>query len=146
MENNGDGLASIIIKIYFGDSTMVKKVAQADSPNREELFNLAVQAAKSGNRQGAKVMFMQILRDDRKNERVMMWLAKIATGKNERMQWLTRVLKVNPANETALAALAKIKHTDTANRNRMLLRVGTSAYVISVLVLATLIIILTFAG
>lgn len=125
---------------------MVKKVAQADSPNREELFNLAVQAAKSGNRQGAKVMFMQILRDDRKNERVMMWLAKIATGKNERMQWLTRVLKVNPANETALAALAKIKHTDTANRNRMLLRVGTSAYVISVLVLATLIIILTFAG
>ncbi len=125
---------------------MVKKMATTDSPNREELFNLAVQAAKSGNRQGAKMMFMQILRDDRKNERVMMWMAKIATGKNERIQWLTRVLKVNPANETALAALAKMKHSDTANRNRMLLRVGSAAYVIALLVMASFIIFGTLAG
>lgn len=122
---------------------MVKKAAQVDSPNREEMFNMAVQAAKSGNRQSAKVMFMQILREDRKNERVMMWMAKIATSKKERMQWLNRILKVNPANETALAALAKMKHDDTATRNRMLLRVGSGAYVVTLLVLAILIIGLT---
>jgi hypothetical protein len=118
----------------------------ANAPNREELFNMAVDAAKQGNRPGARVMFRQIVGEDRKNTRAMMWLAKIASTKKERDQWLKKILEINPNHEAAQATLNKIQHGDTSRRNRILLRVGVGAYVLVVLVLAFLVLIATAAG
>jgi hypothetical protein len=117
----------------------------ANQPNREELFNMAVEAAKQGNRQGARMMFRQIVGEDRKNTRAMMWLAKIAGSKKERDQWLKKVLDINPNHEAAQAALSKIQHGDTAQRNRMMMKIGIGAYVLVTLLLA-FVILLSAAG
>lgn len=114
-----------------------------NAPNREELFNMAVEAAKQGNRQGAKVMFRQVLGENRKDTRVMMWMAKLATSRKERIQWLNKVLDVNPEHEAALQALKKMNYSDTAGRNRMLMKLGIGAYVAVVLLGAFLILIST---
>ena len=55
-------------------------------PNREELLQLAIRAAKEGNVDSARMMFDQILAQDKKNERAMMWMAKLAEKKSERKQ------------------------------------------------------------
>ncbi len=65
-------------------------------PNREELLQMGIRAAKAGNRQGASTLFEQVLSQDKRNERAMMWMAKIADNKAERKKWLERVLLVNP--------------------------------------------------
>lgn len=118
-----------------------------NAPNREELFNMAADAAKAGNRPGARVMFRQIISEDRKNTRAMMWLAKIAGSKKERTQWLKKVLEINPNHEAAQSALNKMQYGDTSQRNRLMMKVGIGAYVVVILVIAFLILISTaFAG
>ena len=54
------------------------------SPNREELLQLAISAAQAGNTESARVMFMQVLDQDRHNERALMWMAKLSTTRAER--------------------------------------------------------------
>ena len=42
-------------------------------PNREQLLQMAINSAKSGNRDGARMMLRQVLSEDKRNERAMMW-------------------------------------------------------------------------
>jgi len=81
------------------------------------------------------MMFDQILAQDKKNERAMMWMAKLAEKKSERKQWLDRVLAINPDNETARQALQKMAYSRSANENRTLLIFGMIAGVLIVLAL-----------
>lgn len=102
-------------------------------PNREELLQLGIRAAKAGNTDAARITFQQILDQDKRNERAMMWMAKIAPNKAERKKWLTRALTVNPDNEAARKQLHKMKHTEAAKQNRVLLIFGVVAGVMIVL-------------
>jgi lipopolysaccharide biosynthesis regulator YciM len=102
-------------------------------PNREQLLNMAIQAAKNNNVEGARVMFRKVLTEDKRNERAMIWMAKIAKTNEERVQWLNRVLQVNPDNDTARAALKKIQYKRSAQDNRTLLIFGMVAGVVLVL-------------
>jgi thioredoxin-like negative regulator of GroEL len=104
-------------------------------PNREELLQMGIRAAKAGNKEGARVTFQQILSQDKKNERAMMWMAKLADTKAERKKWLDRVLAVNPDNEGARSALKKIHYKESAKQNRTLLMFGVIAGVMVVLVI-----------
>jgi thioredoxin-like negative regulator of GroEL len=97
------------------------------SPNREQLLNMAIQSAKQGNKQGARVMLRQILEQDKRNERAMLWMAKIANSQTERKQWLERVLQVNPDNDVAQKALDKMNYTEAASENRKLVIFGSAA-------------------
>ncbi len=110
--------------------------SESNQPNREELLQMAINAAKNGQREGARVMFRQILSQDKKNERAMMWMAKLAGTKKERMQWLNRALAVNPNNSTARDALAQMDYKEKAASNRILFLGGVilAAFVILVLV------------
>ncbi len=103
------------------------------SPNREELLHLAIQAARAGNKKPARLMFEQVLKQDINNERAMMWLAKLADSKTERREWLQRVLNVNPNNEPARDALSKMAYKRSARDNRTLLTFGVLAGVLIVL-------------
>ena len=114
----------------------------ATSPNKDELYKLGVQAAKNGQRQPAKMMFQQVLQQDQRETRAMMWMAKLAETPEERAQWLERVLKVNPKNETARKALGKLETRDEAARNKLYLRIGVGAY-IGVVMLISVIIMIT---
>src|SRR5262245_39978784 len=102
-------------------------------PNREELLQMGIRAEKAGNKEGARIAFDQILSQDKRNERAMMWMAKIADTKVERKKWLDRVLSVNPDNEAARDALQKMAYTRSARENRILLIFGVIAGVLVVL-------------
>jgi hypothetical protein len=117
------------------------KQAAENTPNREELYNLATEAVKAGNKRGAQVMFQRILAEDRRNVRVMYQLARIAPSKKERVRWLNKILEISPDHEQALATLHKMDYTEKAARNKLLLRVGVGAYVAVVLVVAFMILI-----
>ena len=111
--------------------------SQGDSqaPNREELLQMAISAARGGNKRPARLMFEQVLKQDKDNERAMMWLAKLAESNAERREWLTRVLNVNPNNDTARNALKKMAYKRSARDNRTLLTFGVLAAVLIILVL-----------
>jgi thioredoxin-like negative regulator of GroEL len=111
-------------------------------PNREELLQLGIKAAKAGNKEGARVTFQQILSQDKKNERAMMWMAKLADTKADRKKWLNRVLAVNPDNDQAKAALQKMAYNRSASENRTLLIFGVVAGVMIVLVLVVVVALL----
>jgi cytochrome c-type biogenesis protein CcmH/NrfG len=101
--------------------------AKTNQPNREELLDMAENAARKGQKDGARVMFRQVLNQDKRNERAMMWLARLAKTQDERRQWLQRVLTVNPNNDAARAALEKIQYAQRASDNRTLVTFGVVA-------------------
>lgn len=116
------------------------------TPNREELLQLAIRAARAGNKVPAREMFHRVWSDDKRNERAMMWLAKLADNKAERKQWLTRVLAVNPNNEIAKQTLHRMKYRKSAKDNRTLLLFGVIAGILIVLVLVIFLVIFNTAG
>ena len=115
----------------------------SQAPNREELLKMAITAARAGNKKPARLMFEQVLKQDKNNERAMMWLAKIADSKTERKQWLQRVLNVNPNNEAAREALKGMAYQRSARDNRILLTFGVLA---GVLIVLTIVIVLALAS
>ena len=115
----------------------------SQTPNREELLQLAITAAKAGNKRPARLMFEQVLKQDKHNERAMMWMAKISDNKDERREWLQRVLSINPNNDTARDALKKMAYRRSAKDNRVLLTFGVLA---GVLIVLAIVVVLALAS
>lgn len=107
---------------------------RGNQPNREQLFQMAVKAAQDGKRQGARMMFSQILTEDRTHERAMLWMAKLAAKPEDKRKWLHQVLEINPDNERARKTLDKMAYREAASRNRALFRIALGAGAILVLV------------
>ncbi len=114
-----------------------------NSPNREELLQLAIRAAQAGNTDGARIMFRQVLSEDRHNERAMMWLAKLAATRAERRQWLTRVLQVNPRQQSARDALRRMDYKRSARDNRVLIFYGVIVALLVIVGIAALVLVLS---
>ena len=109
-------------------------------PNREELLQMGIRAAKDGNNDGARMFFEQVLNQDKRNERAMMWMAKIATdNKAERKKWLEKTLEINPDNLQAREALKKMAYVRSAGENRTLLIFGIVVGVLIVLAIVVFI-------
>ncbi len=104
-------------------------------PNREDLLQLAIAAAKRGDKDSARMMFNQILADDKNNERALMWMAQLADNREDMAVWLNRALAVNPNNQMAKDALAAMKSKSSARDNRVLVLFGMIAGVLIVLLL-----------
>jgi hypothetical protein len=119
-------------------------VSQTNQPNREELLQMAENAAKGGQKDGARVMFRRVLDQDKRNERAMMWLARLAKTQKERKQWLTRVVAVNPDNKAAKSALQKMQYKRAAKENRTLLIFGVAVAVL--IIIAVILVIAASAG
>ncbi|MBI1279550.1 MAG: hypothetical protein GC179_15595 [Anaerolineaceae bacterium] len=123
---------------------MAKKDAGSPQPNREELLQMGIRAAKDGNNDGARIFFEQVLSQDKRNERATIWMAKIATDKVERKKWLEKTLEINPDNVQARDALKKMAYVRSATENRTLLMFGMVVGVLIVLALVVVVgIILT---
>ena len=119
------------------------KRSESAQPNREQLLQMAVTTAKAGNRDGARVMLRQVLSEDRRNERAMLWMAKVARSSKERRQWLKRVLDVNPDNEVARKQIKRMDYQTSAQQNRILLVFGVVAGVLFVLLLVVVVALLS---
>jgi Tfp pilus assembly protein PilF len=118
---------------------MVKKDA-GPQPNREELLQMGIRAAKDGNNDGARIFFEQVLSQDKRNERATMWMAKIAVdNKAERKKWLEKTLEINPDNLQARDALKKMAYVRSATENRTLLMFGMVVGVLIVLALVVVV-------
>jgi len=108
----------------FGDSD--------NSPNREELLQMAIEAARAGQKDGARVIFRQILEQDKRNQRAMMWMAKLSESKAERVHWLEMVVNAYPENANARKELNRIQYRRAARENRTLVIFGIIAVVLIV--------------
>jgi thioredoxin-like negative regulator of GroEL len=113
-------------------------------PNREELLQMAISAAKNGQEEGARMMFRQILDQDKRNERAMMWLAQLAENPAEREQWLKNALQVNPENVKARRILDQMQYKSAAGTNRVLVIFGAVVAVLAVVLVVVL--LLVFSG
>lgn len=119
---------------------------KTNQPNREELLQLAETSAKQGNKDGARLLFRQVLSQDKRNERAIMWMARLAKNKKERKQWLQRALNLNPDNEIARQQLEKINYRQAAKENRTLLIFGTLAAVLIIVAVLVVIVVLALNG
>jgi thioredoxin-like negative regulator of GroEL len=125
---------------------MTKQRESAQQPNREQLLQMAINTAKAGNKDGARVMLRQVLSEDKRNERAMLWMAQIARNAKERRQWLVRVLDVNPDNEQARKQLKRMDYQTSAQQNRVLLIFGVVVGVLFVLMLVVVIAVFSGGG
>ena len=114
-------------------------ISDEDMLNREEMFKMAVHAARNGQQQGAVLMFRQLLTADARNVRAMLWLAKLSTKPSQRRLWLKHALRVEPDNTTARRALKQLNNERAIQRNRNYMRLFIGVYILAVLGIALLV-------
>jgi len=69
------------------------------------LLHGGVAAAKSGDKELARILFLKVTSFEPKNETAWLWMASISEQANERLDFLQKVLAINPTNERALSWL-----------------------------------------
>src|SRR5215207_7061346 len=67
-----------------------------------------IEAAREGKKAEAKGFFQQVVDLDDKNEKAWMWLASLVETDEERRVCLSNALFINPNNERAQTAMAKL--------------------------------------
>lgn len=106
--------------------------------NIEELLKVGKRAAKEGNRATARVIFQQVLDQDKRNEHALFWMASVVDSVEEKQRYLRATLKVNPANRKAKRYLKKLQQA-AADRDSRLVTYGILAVIVLV-VLAIMIV------
>ena len=80
----------------------------SEEQNLQDLMRQGIEAAREGKKAEAKGFFQQVVDQDDKNEKAWMWLASVVGTDEERRVCLSNVLFINPNNERAQAAMAKL--------------------------------------
>ncbi|MCC6904539.1 MAG: tetratricopeptide repeat protein [Anaerolineae bacterium] len=71
----------------------------------DDLIQLAITALRAGRPEQARHLLARVLRDDPRNETAWLWLTGAVQSREERIHCLRQVLKINPANPSALKGL-----------------------------------------
>lgn len=71
----------------------------------ERQLRAGIRAARADNHERARELLTGVLRVDRSNELAWIWMAQVVNTKKERRRCLEEVLKINPRNRPARAAL-----------------------------------------
>lgn len=80
----------------------------SESNDIQQIMRDAIEAAREGRKGDAKTLFQQVVDQDDKNEKAWMWLASVVDTDEERRVCLSNVLFINPGNERAQTAIAKL--------------------------------------
>jgi len=83
-------------------------IGTPNEPNLERLLMQGIAAAKQNNKQAARMIFDQVLSQDKRNERAWLWLAAIEDDLKERRRILLTVLTLNPQNTTRWIAPSNV--------------------------------------
>lgn len=110
-------------------------------PNLEQLMQLGIQTARAGHRQNARMIFQQVLDQDKENERAWLWMAAVAETPMERLRYLNTVLHINPNNQTALQQLEMMKQKKESSNSKVI-RYGFIGISIVIVLLACVIALL----
>ncbi|MBN1562453.1 MAG: PD40 domain-containing protein [Anaerolineae bacterium] len=78
------------------------------SDNIQNQIRTAIQAAQSGNKGIARHILEEVVKEAPNSEAAWMWLASVVDTPEERRDCLERVLAINPENERAQQAIAKL--------------------------------------
>ena len=100
----------------------------ANTPNLEELLQIAMSTLKQGNKQGAEVIIRQVLEADKYNDRAWVLLAFTTDDEVQKRRWLNQSLRLNPENSAAKKALEKLDKKQT-NVNDRTVFIGTMGVV-----------------
>jgi type II secretory pathway component HofQ len=99
-----------------------------NTPNLEELLQIAMSTLKQGNKQGAEVIVRQVLEADKYNDRAWVLLAFTTEDETQRRRWLNQALRLNPKNNAATRALEKLDRKRTNVKDRTIF-IGTMGLV-----------------
>lgn len=80
----------------------------------EEELKQAVELIKAGRKKAGGRILTDILNVDPENERAWLWVTACVDSDQERKYCLEQVLRINPNNQAAQKALAKLAPTNTA--------------------------------
>jgi len=80
----------------------------SEEQNLQDLMRQGIEAAREGKKAQAKGFFQQVVDLDDKNEKAWMWLASVVETDEERRVCLSNALFINPNNERAQTAMAKL--------------------------------------
>lgn len=80
----------------------------ANNAELQRKLNQGVEAAKAGDHTTARRLLGEVVEQDDRNELAWIWLATVATGASERREHLRKVLSINPRNQRAREALARL--------------------------------------
>ena len=83
-------------------------VAKMSSAEVNQQLKAGIAAAKSGHREEAHQLLMDVLRADEENELAWLWLSGVVKSEKERRICLENVLTLNPDNQIARRGLAKL--------------------------------------
>lgn len=108
----------------------------SEDQNLEQILQMGIKAAKQGNRQGARVLFRQVLDDDNRNDRAWVWMASVAENKAKQRQYLETALRINPNNSAARKAIQKMAASRSSSEQRTLM-IGI-VMILALLIIATL--------
>lgn len=90
-----------------------RTIEDDNSPNLEDLLQIAATTLKSGNRQSAQVLIQQVIEADKHNDRAWVMMAYTTADPVERQRYLRTALRLNPENKAAKRALEKMENTRT---------------------------------
>lgn len=124
--------------VDFNSDTPIEKENQ---PNLEELMQLGVQTAQAGNKRNARMIFQQVLDQNKEHERAWLWMAAVAETPMDRVRYLNTVLHLNPNNQTAISQLKKMKKRQESS-NSKLIRYGFVGLAVLVLLVVLALVIL----
>jgi len=93
----------------------------SENQNLEQILQMGIKAAKQGNRQGARVLFSQVLDDDKRNDRAWVWMASVAENKTKQRQYLETALRINPNNPAARKAVQQMRNSRSRSEQRTLM-------------------------
>jgi Tfp pilus assembly protein PilF len=114
----------------------------ADSPNLEQLMQLGIQTARQGNKENARVIFQQILDDDKQNERAWLWMSAVAETPADRVRYLNTVLRINPDNASALKELSQMRRKRESSNSQAFVYGGIGLAIAVVIIIVAIALVL----
>lgn len=77
--------------------------------DNKKLLQDAIAAIRSGDKETARQLLLEITGSDPNNENAWLWMTQVVSSKDERIKYLQNVLRINPNNESAKRGLAQLQ-------------------------------------
>ncbi len=91
---------------------MLRRDANGDETPIGDLLEMGARAAKAGNKEVARAIYLQVLERDRRNERALLALAMLAENTRQRKHYLQVLLKYNPEHVRARQYLERLEKAE----------------------------------
>jgi Tfp pilus assembly protein PilF len=109
----------------------VADLAEPATAVNSQKFEAGVRAARAGSRAEARLLLLEVVETDPDNEDAWTYLASVSEYPEEMLVFLKNVLRINPANESALervAATEKMLAANFAERGERAARAGQKQF------------------